>query len=87
MTTRSTPITASIMMGMIILPVVLTKRRNSPDQRTGKMKFFQVPLSVVRFLSSGLVGSQLSGKQGPGVCEGSGPGAGTAVGRFPPFCV
>lgn len=45
LTTRSTPITALIMMGMIILPVVLMKRKNSPDRHTGKKKFFQVPPS------------------------------------------
>lgn len=64
MTTRSTPITALIMMGMIILLVVLTKRKNSPDRRTGKMKFFQVSPSLGRFLSSGMVGSQLLGERG-----------------------
>lgn len=56
LTTRSTPITALIMMGMIILPVVLMKRKNSPDQHTGKMKFFQIPSFLGRFLSSGMVG-------------------------------
>lgn len=83
MTTRSTPITASITMGMIILPVVLTRRKNSPDQHTGKMKFFQVPLSLVRFLGWWDRSSQ--GSRGPAVCSGSGPGAGTAEGRFPPL--
>lgn len=58
------------MMGMIILPVVLTKRKNSPDRHIGKMKFFQVPLSLGRILSSGRVGSEHSGQWGtlPQVC-------------------
>lgn len=58
------------MMGMIILPVVLTKRKNSPDRRIGKMKFFQVPSSLGRILSSGRVGSEHSGQWGtsPQVC-------------------
>lgn len=39
MITRSTPITVLIMTGTTIQPVVLMKRKNSPDQHTGKVKF------------------------------------------------
>lgn len=73
-------------MGTIILPVVLTKRKNSPDRRTGKMKFFQVPLSLVRFLSSGLVGSQLSGEQGARCVMGLALLQALQWADFPPFC-
>lgn len=64
MTTRSTPITALIMTAMITLPVVLTKRRNSPDRRIGKRKFPQVPQPWGGFLSCGTVRSEHVGQWG-----------------------
>lgn len=90
MTTRSTPITALIMMGMIILPVVLTKRKNSPDRRTGKKKFFQVPPSpgeVSELWEGGMTALGGALDLSPGVRGGSGPSAGTAGGGFLPLSV
>lgn len=77
-------------MGMIILPVVLTKRKNSPDRRTGKKKFFQVPPSpgeVSELWDGGMPALGGALELSPGARSGSGPGAGTAGGRFAPLSV